>query len=651
MAILSRTLLLVGAVAGLATAQTIQQNGQTVAATEDTVPVAAATVGDELVLTDDIIAQLTSQELTNVSLFAFPDNSTTGEVKRGLFDQCKTFPGDLLWPIPAAWKVFDLLTGGALIKTVPIGAACYKKSGHYDATKCNDILANWNESPTHADDPTSVMSPLFQGKTCMPQNAANGTCELGGFPSYAVKISTVAQIQLAINFARNTNIRLIVKNTGHDFLGKSSGAGALSIWTHNLKSIDFIKNYKGYSYTGPALKLGAGVEVGELYAAADKYGVSAVGGECKGVGVVGGYIQGGGHSPLSSLYGMGADQVLSIDIVLPDGRFITADEKHNTDVFWAVRGGGGSTFGVVTSMTVKVYPRLVYSGLTFYVTSGNDSIANYTNEVFTAAVEAYWRKFPLYAAKGHYGYSSIYPRFDGVPGFTWEFHPWWSPKTKLVDFKATIAPLLAEWNAIGFDVEDSLANFFEYDNFYEPWTKHFPTEFVANADLRTGSRLLPAKNWEDPATLNKTISTMLDVMQTSALIMYNIVGKKQCGVDNAVNPAWRENLFYVIVGSGWADTSSPEDIEAANKGITFDKGAKLRSISPGAGSYLNEADIAEPNFQQSFWGTNYDRLLSIKKKLDPWDTFWAPTAVGSEGWYVTGQESWLPTQNGRLCRK
>lgn len=114
-------------------------------------------------------------------------------------------------------------------------------------------------NPNSADDPTSIMSPLFQGKTCMPQNGDDGTCKLGGFPSYAVNISTVAQIQLAINFARNTNIRLVVKNTGHDFLGKSAGAGALSIWTHNLKSIDFIKNYQECGYSGPAMKLGAGV--------------------------------------------------------------------------------------------------------------------------------------------------------------------------------------------------------------------------------------------------------------------------------------------------------------------------------------------------------------------------------------------------------
>ena len=71
---------------------------------------------------------------------------------------------------------------------------------------------------------------------------------------------------------------------------------------------------------------------------------------------MGGYIQGGGHSPLSCLHGLAADQVLSAEVVTPDGRFVTADFTQNTDLFWAIRGGGGSTFGVVTSITVKAYP-------------------------------------------------------------------------------------------------------------------------------------------------------------------------------------------------------------------------------------------------------------------------------------------------------
>jgi FAD binding domain-containing protein len=115
----------------------------------------------------------------------------------------------------------------------------------------------------------------------MPQDGNTGNCTLGGFPSYVINATSVYQIQLAINCARNLNIRVVVRNTGHDFLGKSTGAGALSIWTHHLKDVNFLANYESSSYRGPALKLGAGIEVADLYNAANKYGVTGVGGECK----------------------------------------------------------------------------------------------------------------------------------------------------------------------------------------------------------------------------------------------------------------------------------------------------------------------------------------------------------------------------------
>lgn len=117
--------------------------------------------------------------------------------------------------------------------------------------------------------------------TCMPTTDPTESCTLGGYPSYAVNASNVAQIQLAVNFARNSGIRLVVKNTGHDFSGKSAGAGSLSIWTHNLKDIKFLPNYSGSGsgWAGPAIKAGSGVQAFDLYEAAYENGVVAVGGE------------------------------------------------------------------------------------------------------------------------------------------------------------------------------------------------------------------------------------------------------------------------------------------------------------------------------------------------------------------------------------
>jgi FAD/FMN-containing dehydrogenase len=127
------------------------------------------------------------------------------------------------------------------------------------------------------------MNPLYYGMTCpipVSGDSANGTCTQGGYSEYAVKIQNVAQIQLAVNFARSLNLRLVIRNTGHDYNGRSVGKGALSIWTHGLKEIQYVEKYKSPAYSGPVFKVGAGIQGFELLQAADKYGVSAVTGIC-----------------------------------------------------------------------------------------------------------------------------------------------------------------------------------------------------------------------------------------------------------------------------------------------------------------------------------------------------------------------------------
>lgn len=126
-------------------------------------------------------------------------------------------------------------------------------------------------------------------------------------------------------------------------MGRSVGYGSLSVWTHFLKNFEFIPEYTQGEYTGMAARAGSGLESWELYQHMDKHEMTLV---CPGpytVGVYGGWIQGGGHSALASLYGMGSDQVLSLQVVTADGHFVTADTEENSDLFYALRGGGPST--------------------------------------------------------------------------------------------------------------------------------------------------------------------------------------------------------------------------------------------------------------------------------------------------------------------
>ena len=86
----------------------------------------------------------------------------------------------------------------------------------------------------------------------------------------------------------------------------------------------------------------------DVYAAADKNNVLVVGGNAQSVGAGGGYILGGGHSSISPLFGLAVDNVLEADVVIADGTLLTTNACTNSDLFWAIRGGGGGTFGITT---------------------------------------------------------------------------------------------------------------------------------------------------------------------------------------------------------------------------------------------------------------------------------------------------------------
>ncbi|KAK2013313.1 FAD-binding domain-containing protein [Colletotrichum eremochloae] len=270
--------------------------------------------------------------------------------------QCKVYPTDAAWPSDEAWKSLNERVDNRLLKLRPQAAVCYN-GPEYDAAACANLSANWTNSYIHLEDPIEMLSPVHQGLTCVPPNIYDSrNCTMGGFPWYVISATTPKHVQEGVKFAKETGVRLVVKNTGHDFSGKSGGGESLSIWNRYLKDVEYIEEVidTDEGYSGPAFKCGSGVQAFEIYKVASEYNKVVVGGEGETVGVMGGYIQGGGHSPLSSLYGTGADQALAFEVVTADGELVTADHTQNPDLFWARRGGGGSTFGVATSVTAGV---------------------------------------------------------------------------------------------------------------------------------------------------------------------------------------------------------------------------------------------------------------------------------------------------------
>lgn len=133
------------------------------------------------------------------------------------------------------------------------------------------------------------------------------------------------------------------RNTGHDFAGRSIGAGALSIWTHNLKSFEYLLQYTQGNYSGKAVHFASGLEAWELFNHMFQNNITVVAPGGRTVGANGGWFAGGGHGNLASYYGLASDQALEIHVVTADGQFLVVNPEKHEDLFYALRGGGGST--------------------------------------------------------------------------------------------------------------------------------------------------------------------------------------------------------------------------------------------------------------------------------------------------------------------
>lgn len=329
---------------------------------------------------------------------------------------------------------------------------------------------------------------------------------------------------------------------------------------------------------------------------------------------------------------MGADHILEFEVVTADGRFITANKDRNSDLFWALRGGGGSTFGVVTSVVVKAYKTVPVTTVSWaYSQSATVSEAS-----FWDAFKTYMSLFPKMADAGVYSYFQMFPG-------TFNMQSLFCPNLSKTQVQALMAPLTKKLADLKIPFSPV---FTEYTSFYPAWKAAFPKEAIGQANVQTASRLFPRANWVDPAKFEATYKAVKDVVsQGLILIAFNIAPTTtagRVGVDEtAVNPAWRNTLFHAITGVGWAENATQAEIQAARSELTNVHMKKWRDVSPGAGAYLGESDINEPNFQQAFYGTKYDRLYEIKQKYDPHGVFYAATAVGSEDWKLDSR--------GRLC--
>ncbi|KAI9453278.1 FAD-binding domain-containing protein [Russula earlei] len=244
---------------------------------------------------------------------------------------CRNQPGDPGYPSVADWSTFNDTISGRLLSIVPSAEACRELS-------CTE--AQWKSGIFRQTIPGSMNAYNWEQDYGPPPQLClrNGSdCAQGNVPLFAA----------GIRFAQVHSLRVVIKSSGHDYLGRSTAKNSLLLWTAFLKNITFTDQFSiaGVDH-GPAVTVGSGVGLKTLYVAAKAQDKMFIGGTAATVSPAGGYTQGAGHSAFSPLYGLAADNVLQFNVVLADW----------LPLFWAMRGGGAGSWGVIIDATFPTLP-------------------------------------------------------------------------------------------------------------------------------------------------------------------------------------------------------------------------------------------------------------------------------------------------------
>ncbi|KAK1967738.1 FAD-binding domain-containing protein [Colletotrichum sublineola] len=555
--------------------------------------------------------------------------------------QCKCTPGDLCWPSDKEWGRLNSSVSGRLIRAVPPAAPCYAGPNR-DAAACEAVTRGWTSPDFQASQPIGYDYPL--NLSCPPvpftANAPSANCTIGNSPVYVVNATSEDDISKALAFARDHNIRIVAKSTGHDFLQRSTGYGSLSIWLqHFRQGIDFHDDFQAVNecpnsdWTSSALTITGAYSWGEIYPAAFEKNLIVVGGN---------------NGVMTPYYGLGAHQVLSARVMLASGDIVTASACNNTDLFYAIRGGGGGTYGVVTQLTVKTYPTKNTNLIN--VTVGAASTNADSSARFLDAVTDIYSSLPYlsqvgFGGDGFWAMNSPFPVGGGgnfTTLYTQSFVNLGKNPSETTQLFAPVAAKITPLSDAGFAVSITQEAFPDYGSYY---TKNSAISGGAGGISSLSSRLLGKSALEGSWTgLRKAMETMAGA--DGGTVYHTIVhhGLEVSPVTRdetaAVQPGWYASVVLDIFERPILAASAEAELY---HDIRQNVAPVYRQLSPNTGTYMNEADWGDADYQENFYSSNWEPLSDIKTKYDPDGVFYCQTCVGSDEWEMD--------ENGALCRR
>jgi FAD/FMN-containing dehydrogenase len=557
-------------------------------------------------------------------------------------------PGHPAWPAKANWERLKGDVGGRLIDVQSPLRACRNDPA---GLACDDVFAGLRNPYWVADEVgLTQTSGWLDAWTSQPS-------------IFAVAAKTAGDVAAAVNFAREHNLRLVVKGVGHSYLGTSSAPDSLMIWTRHMDGIGLHDGFVPQGCAGvqpaqPAVTVGPGAIWMHLYNAVTTQGGRYVqGGGCLTIGV-GGFVQVGGFGSFSKNYGTAAADLLEAEIVTADGAVRIANACTNADLFWALKGGGGGSFGVVTRLTLRTrelpqyfgfvftiirassdaaFRRLIGQFLTFYAESllnpqwgdivtmrrDNALVVEMSFQAFDRQqAQAVWQPFlRMVAAAGSDLNFTIAPRIVAIPA-----RQLWDP-----------AYMLAR-NAGLVDDRPGAPK----ENLY--WAGE-RSEFLYGMESLWLPRSLLRPDGRE--RLADALFTATRHRTVALHFQKGLAGASEEAAaavrDTATNPAVLDAFVLAMIGGGEPPAfpgllGHEPDLHAGRKQAAAigAAAAELRKAASDAGAYVAQSSFFEPEWQRAYWGPNYAKLLAVKRKYDPGGPFFVHHGVGSEDWSADG---------------
>jgi len=556
-------------------------------------------------------------------------------------------PGDPAWPTPADWHKLDEAVGGALLEVRALFSACETDRA---GIGCRDALTNIRNPFYIGDQPAGTeVSGWLDAWTPAPS-------------AYAVKARKSADVAAAVNFARERRLRLAVKGGGHSYQGTSSAPDSLLIWTRAMNEVTLHDAFVPSGCAGkvspaPAVTTGAGALWIDLYDAVTLRGGRYVqGGGCTSVGVAG-LVQSGGFGSFSKGFGSAAAGLLEAELVTADGRVRTVNACTDPDLYWALKGGGGGSFGVVTRLTLRTHDLPEFFGAAWgkIRAQSDDAFRRLLTRFFefyaTSLLNPHWGEQVGIGPENTLEISMVCQGLDPrqAPEAWQPFFSWVNASRELTvidKLGARATPARHWWDIAGNPSmvpdkrpgarahhgwwqgdQDQVGAFLHgYDSVWLPAALLEPAErphlvdalFAGSRYQQIGLHFNKGLAGAPPAAIAASQNTATNPAVTSAFALAIIANG--------------EGPLYPGMGSTPSDPAAAHaDARAVDQAI-----AQLRRIVPDAGSYVSESNYFNASWQQAFWGKNYARLRAVKDRYDPDGLFTVHHGVGSEEWNADG---------------